>query len=239
MGFKESNKMHTINGYMYCNGPPFALKQGQRARWYVHAVGSDHGMHTPRWYGSSIRLYGRSVAVPELLPGESKAVDMLPDSKGRWLVHCEVHDHAVAGMRAFLDVGMRIHYDKLLNAPNFVQWTPENSCVQCAAGAHSTRWVKCCAADGADGEAAATLAKDVQAWGSGVVAAAILVPAAILGCGLFFHRPHHAASGAPHGCREQVRRRTRRHSQLLVGAAVVCFGFGYQRKAVVRVQNIK
>jgi hephaestin len=102
--FKESNKMHTINGFMYCNGAGFEMKQGQRARWYLHAAGGDHGMHTPRWFGNSVSLFGRHVAAPELLPGESKTASMLADSRGRWLFHCEVHDHATAGMRAFLQV---------------------------------------------------------------------------------------------------------------------------------------
>ena len=36
-GFVESNLMHSINGYVYGNGPVLQLKKGQRVRWYVMA----------------------------------------------------------------------------------------------------------------------------------------------------------------------------------------------------------
>jgi hypothetical protein len=33
--FYESNRMHSINGYMYCNQPALDLRRGQRVRWCV------------------------------------------------------------------------------------------------------------------------------------------------------------------------------------------------------------
>merc|ERR1711939_169343 len=120
--FKESNKMHTINGLMYCNLKGLSVRQGQRVRWYMHSVGSDHGMHTPRWFGNSVTEYGHRRGVLELLPGESRVVDMLADNPGRWLFHCEVHDHATAGMKAFFQVTNNLHYWKKAQGPQFRQW---------------------------------------------------------------------------------------------------------------------
>ncbi len=31
--FSESNLMHCINGYVYCNGPVYKLKTSQSVRW--------------------------------------------------------------------------------------------------------------------------------------------------------------------------------------------------------------
>ncbi|MDQ3886770.1 MAG: multicopper oxidase domain-containing protein, partial [Actinomycetota bacterium] len=39
--FQESNKMHSINGYVYGNGPLMTMRQGQRVRWYVMGMGNE------------------------------------------------------------------------------------------------------------------------------------------------------------------------------------------------------
>eukprot|EP00177_Eucheuma_denticulatum_P001704 GFKZ01003057.1.p1 GENE.GFKZ01003057.1~~GFKZ01003057.1.p1 ORF type:complete len:669 (-),score=84.82 GFKZ01003057.1:2022-4028(-) len=39
--FEESNLMHSINGYLYCNGPLVTLRKGQRTRFYFYALGTE------------------------------------------------------------------------------------------------------------------------------------------------------------------------------------------------------
>lgn len=39
--FTESNLMHSINGYVYGNGPLMKMHVGERVRWYVMSMGTD------------------------------------------------------------------------------------------------------------------------------------------------------------------------------------------------------
>lgn len=107
--FKESNKMHAINGYSYCNQPNLRVREGQSVRFYSLALGGTHGMHTPRIHGHSFLEGGRRVNTAELLPGQGKVLDMVSESHGTWLVHCDVHDHQSAGMNALLKVDININ----------------------------------------------------------------------------------------------------------------------------------
>ena len=42
--------------------------------------------------------------VIDLFPGIFMTVKMVPDSIGRWLLHCHVNDHMVHGMETLYDV---------------------------------------------------------------------------------------------------------------------------------------
>jgi len=98
-GFEESNLMHTINGYVYGNGPVPTMRKGQRVRWYVIALGTEVDLHTPHWHGNTVTMLGMRTDMAELLPGSMKVADMQPDAVGTWLYHCHVNDHIVAGMQ--------------------------------------------------------------------------------------------------------------------------------------------
>jgi manganese oxidase len=100
-GFGESNLMHSINGYVYGNGPVFEMNRGERVRWYVMGMGTEVDLHTPHWHGNVIttNMGMRTDTVP-LLPGTMVQGDMDPDDPGTWLFHCHVNDHIVAGMIA-------------------------------------------------------------------------------------------------------------------------------------------
>merc|ERR1719473_1206265 len=39
--FKESNRMHAINGRLYCNLEGLEVMSGRTARWYIFAEGAD------------------------------------------------------------------------------------------------------------------------------------------------------------------------------------------------------
>jgi FtsP/CotA-like multicopper oxidase with cupredoxin domain len=103
-GFIESNLMHSINGYVYGNGPPFRMREGERVRWYVMAMGSEVDLHTPHWHGNTVTMPMRTDVV-SLLPASMVTADMRPDDRGIWLFHCHVGDHITAGMQALYDVG--------------------------------------------------------------------------------------------------------------------------------------
>jgi len=96
--FEESNLMHSINGYVYGNGPLITLKKGQRVRWYIFTLGTEVDLHTPHWHGNTVTSMGMRTDMTHLLPGDMMVADMQPDDVGTWLFHCHVNDHIAAGM---------------------------------------------------------------------------------------------------------------------------------------------
>ncbi len=98
--FVESNLMHSINGYVYGNGPVVQVKKGERVRWYLMGMGTEVDLHTPHWHGNTVTINGMRTDVANLLPASMLAADMRPDAVGTWLFHCHVGDHIAAGMQA-------------------------------------------------------------------------------------------------------------------------------------------
>lgn len=96
--FKESNLMHTINGYVYSQVPALTLKKEEKARWYTIAMGTEVDLHTPHWHGNTLTWDRRRVDMVNLLPATQRALDIMPDNPGIWLYHCHVNDHFDAGM---------------------------------------------------------------------------------------------------------------------------------------------
>jgi len=96
--FEESNLMHSINGYVYGNGPVPTVKVGQRVRWYTFTLGTEVDLHTPHWHGNTVTTNGMRSDMIQLEPGMMMVSDMVPDDPGTWLFHCHVNDHILAGM---------------------------------------------------------------------------------------------------------------------------------------------
>ena len=104
-GFVESNLMHSINGYVYGNGPLLTMRQGERVRWYLMGMGTEVDLHTSHWHGHTVTVPGMRMDVVNLLPASMVTADMVPDVPGIWLFHCHVNDHISAGMQARYQVG--------------------------------------------------------------------------------------------------------------------------------------
>ncbi|KAL4429029.1 hypothetical protein ABPG77_006068 [Micractinium sp. CCAP 211/92] len=100
----ESNLMHSINGYMYCNLPGLAAKRGDTVRLILVGMGSEADLHSPIFTGQVLRGKSLAMHTAELLPTVTQEVDVTLEQAGSWPVYCEVHDHYLAGMRATLVV---------------------------------------------------------------------------------------------------------------------------------------
>jgi len=98
-GFAETNFKFSVNGYLYGNGPVMTMKQGQRVRWYLLDVGDVVNFHTPRWEGGNLVTYHKArTDVFSMLPAGMETADMVPDTPGQFILHCQVDDHHQAGM---------------------------------------------------------------------------------------------------------------------------------------------
>lgn len=102
--FQESNRKHTINGYLFASMPAIVLQRGERVRWYLFALGSEEGLHSAHWHGQTVLWHGMRMDGVELMPMSMKTVDLVPDALGTWLFHCHVNDHIIGGMMALFTV---------------------------------------------------------------------------------------------------------------------------------------
>ena len=102
--FIESNKKHSINGYLFGNLPGLQMKASTHVRWYVLGMGTEGDIHTPHWHGQTLIMNEMRTDMVELLPMSMKVLDMYPDNTGTWLYHCHVNDHLTAGMLALFSV---------------------------------------------------------------------------------------------------------------------------------------
>ena len=54
--FKESNKMHVINGYIFGNGPNegdyLRMKVGDKVAWYLIGFGNEVDIHTVHFHAN-------------------------------------------------------------------------------------------------------------------------------------------------------------------------------------------
>ncbi|XP_028411443.1 hephaestin-like protein [Dendronephthya gigantea] len=105
--FIESNKMNGINGRIYGNLDGLEMVKGQNIFWYLLSLGTEVDMHNVHFHGQTV--LARTTAehredVVDLFPGVFMTVKMIPDSIGKWLLHCHVNDHMVHGMQVFYDV---------------------------------------------------------------------------------------------------------------------------------------
>jgi FtsP/CotA-like multicopper oxidase with cupredoxin domain len=98
--FWESNKKHSINGFLFGNLPMMTMNKGDRVRWYLLGMGGETDLHTAHWHGNTALFQGHRTDVVELLPASMKVADMVPENPGIWMFHCHVNDHMLEGMSA-------------------------------------------------------------------------------------------------------------------------------------------
>jgi hephaestin len=98
--FPESNLMHTMNGYIYCNGPTLQVNAGDKVRWMVMGFGSEADMHSPVFEGQAVEFGGQPVYSVGLMPSNTYVVDITANSTGTWDYYCNILDHIWAGMKS-------------------------------------------------------------------------------------------------------------------------------------------
>lgn len=67
-GFKASNKMRNINGYMYGNLPGLRMCKGDNVSWHLMG-GPAEQMHTASFYGNTFIRHGNNYDTVGLMEG--------------------------------------------------------------------------------------------------------------------------------------------------------------------------
>lgn len=128
--FQESNLMHSVNGFLYCNGPLIKIRENHPTRFYFYALGTEGmilfftlasaniswmtltfltfllhlstvDLHTPMIGKEVLQLDSKSSrGSGALLPGTFSSAIVSASDPGLHELRCNVNDHVIAGMRA-------------------------------------------------------------------------------------------------------------------------------------------
>uniref|UniRef100_H3BA63 Hephaestin n=1 Tax=Latimeria chalumnae TaxID=7897 RepID=H3BA63_LATCH len=102
--FMESNRMHSINGYVFGNLPNLGMCSGDSTSWHLFSIGNEVDVHTAFFHGQTMTVRGHKTDVVSLFPATFVTAEMVPSNVGKWLLSCQVNDHLKAGMQALFEV---------------------------------------------------------------------------------------------------------------------------------------
>uniref|UniRef100_A0A8C2JJY9 ferroxidase n=1 Tax=Cyprinus carpio TaxID=7962 RepID=A0A8C2JJY9_CYPCA len=102
--FKESNKKHAVNGYMYGNLPALDLCNGEHVMWHILGLGSEVDIHGVYFEGNTFQRDGMNRDTLSVFPHTSVTVIMTPDNNGQFELSCLTGEHYQAGMRQHYEV---------------------------------------------------------------------------------------------------------------------------------------
>uniref|UniRef100_A0A4W3IUZ5 ferroxidase n=1 Tax=Callorhinchus milii TaxID=7868 RepID=A0A4W3IUZ5_CALMI len=102
--FQESNKMHTINGYLYGNLVGLEMCSGESVSWHLFGMGNEVDVHSAYFHGQTLIDRDHKVDVISLFPATFVTAEMVPRNIGKWLLSCQVNDHIEAGMQTLFTV---------------------------------------------------------------------------------------------------------------------------------------
>ncbi|TSK53634.1 Ceruloplasmin [Bagarius yarrelli] len=102
--FQESNKMHSINGYVFGNLPGLSMCVGNKIQWHLFGIGNEVDIHSAFFHGQILRDKQHRTDTVSLFPATFVSVEMEADNPGQWLLSCQVNDHLEAGMQAFFEI---------------------------------------------------------------------------------------------------------------------------------------
>ncbi|XP_033372729.1 ceruloplasmin isoform X2 [Parus major] len=102
--FQESNKMHSINGYMYGYLPNLTMCVKDKIKWHLFGMGNEADIHSAYFHGQTLIERHHRVDTISLFPATFMDAVMVPRSPGEWLLSCQVNDHIEGGMQALFKV---------------------------------------------------------------------------------------------------------------------------------------
>ncbi|XP_061217969.1 hephaestin isoform X1 [Neopsephotus bourkii] len=97
--FKESNRMHAINGIMFGNLPGLNVCEGDNVTWHLLGLGSEADVHGAVFQGNTLQMNGMRRDSTSLFPHTFATAFMQPDNNGIFEIYCQTSNHYQAGMR--------------------------------------------------------------------------------------------------------------------------------------------
>ncbi|XP_004439959.1 PREDICTED: hephaestin isoform X3 [Ceratotherium simum simum] len=102
--FRESNRMHAINGFVFGNVPDLNMCAQKRVAWHLFGMGNEVDVHTAFFHGQMLTIRGHRTDVAHIFPATFVTAEMVPQEPGTWLISCQVNSHLQDGMQALYKV---------------------------------------------------------------------------------------------------------------------------------------
>ncbi|XP_046540857.1 ceruloplasmin-like [Equus quagga] len=99
-GFQESNRMSSINGYMYGNLPNLTMCAEDKVKWYFVGMGDGSDMHPISLHGQTLISQNHRKDTITVFPASLIDAFMVAKGPGEWMLDCQVHE----AMQAFFSV---------------------------------------------------------------------------------------------------------------------------------------
>ncbi|PIK59314.1 putative hephaestin-like protein 1 [Apostichopus japonicus] len=103
-GFLDSNKMRSINGYVYGNLPGLEVCVGEKIVWHIFGMGTEIDVHTITFTGNELVQNNHRRDVFGISPAAIFNTIMRPRNTGTWLITSNVINHIEAGLQALYTV---------------------------------------------------------------------------------------------------------------------------------------
>lgn len=104
--FIESNRMASINGFVFCNLPVLYMQSGSYVQWYLTTM--SHGYpdewYTAFYHGNPVVVDSHRIDAVGLTPGQVSVVEMRPANKGKWLLRAATANLFDRGVTALFEV---------------------------------------------------------------------------------------------------------------------------------------
>ncbi|XP_047664470.1 ferroxidase HEPHL1-like isoform X2 [Tachysurus fulvidraco] len=102
--FQNSNRVHSINGFVYGNLPELEVCLGRPVFWHLFGIGNDIELHSIHFHGHTLLNQGHRTDALNVFPATSFTAKMVPYMNGKWLFGCQVGDYMHAGMQGIYEV---------------------------------------------------------------------------------------------------------------------------------------
>ncbi|XP_047610849.1 ceruloplasmin-like [Phacochoerus africanus] len=99
-GFQESNRMRSINGYMYGNLPNLTMCAQDRVKWHFIGMGGVVDTHPIYLHGQTLTSRNHRKDTITVFPASMEDAFMVAQGTGEWMLNCQIHE----GMEAFFNV---------------------------------------------------------------------------------------------------------------------------------------
>ncbi|KAM6143158.1 hephaestin isoform 7-T7 [Erethizon dorsatum] len=102
--FRESNRMHAINGFVFGNLPELSMCAHKHVAWHLFGMGNEVDVHTAFFHGQMLTTRGHRTDVANIFPATFVTAEMVPQKPGIWLISCQVNSHLQSGMQALYKI---------------------------------------------------------------------------------------------------------------------------------------
>ncbi|CAH3123052.1 unnamed protein product, partial [Pocillopora meandrina] len=113
--FQASNKMASINGFIYGNLPGLDMCQGDKVSWHMIGLGTWSDVHNPSFHGHTVMISSHRTDTATLLPSTFITAFMRALNPGTWLLNCMNSKFFDNGMAALFNVQ---NCSKRMDLPN-------------------------------------------------------------------------------------------------------------------------